>query len=169
MIWSSSDDNRVLKRCSHGIFIFDVATTPACMGYLVKEICVNIFESPSTCLRHYEEADRCIENRQAAKEKVWSTVGICEENRSDQDNTEVSRLRAHQHIAKKRETSSTDPISTLSQACRSCSRSRRLDLARIRPYAHAPGNAVAHDKDIYSDDDDPPSCSRMQMDCTRGI
>lgn len=84
------------------------------MRYLVQEIRVNIFKCPPTRLRHDEEQDRCVEDRQAAKKKIWPAVGTCEENRNDQNNTEVYRLSAHQHLALVWETSSINPIGTLS-------------------------------------------------------
>lgn len=75
---------------------------------------MDVFKSSPTSLRHDEEENHCVEDRQAAKEKIWSAVGICEENRNDENDTEVCRLRAHQHLALMWKPLSTDPIGTLS-------------------------------------------------------
>ena len=50
-------------------------------------------------LKHNEEENHCVEHRQAAKEKIWSAVGVCEENGDDQNDQEVGSLRARQHLA----------------------------------------------------------------------
>ena len=47
------------------------------------------FEFSPTSLRHDEKEDHCVEDRQAAKQKTWSAVGIGEENRDDQNDTEI--------------------------------------------------------------------------------
>lgn len=80
----------------------------------MQEIRVNIFKCSPSSLGHDEEHDRRVEDRQAAKEKIWPAVGICEENRNDQNDTEVYRLSAHQHLAHVWETSSINPVGTLS-------------------------------------------------------
>ena len=130
---------------------------------------MNIFETSPTSLGHDEEEDYCVENRQAAKEKVGPAVGIREEDWNDQNDQEVGCLEAHQHLTLIQETLSTNPIGTLSQTCRSCSRDRRLNLAWIRPYTHAPGDAVADDICIYRDDDNPSSYSSTLVYRTGGI
>ena len=50
---------------------------------------MDVFESSSTSLRQYEEENHCVEHRQAAKEKIWSAVGVCEANGDDQNDQEV--------------------------------------------------------------------------------
>ena len=60
---------------------------------------MDVFESSSTSFRHNEEEDHCVEHRQAAKEKIWSAVGVCEANGDDQNDQEVGPLTARQHLA----------------------------------------------------------------------
>ena len=60
---------------------------------------MDVFESSSTSFRHNEEEDHCVEHRQAAKKKIWSAVGVCEENGDDQNDQKVGPLKARQHLA----------------------------------------------------------------------
>lgn len=83
------------------------------MRYLVQNIRVNIFECSATSLGHDEKQNRCIDDGQATKKKIRPAIGTCEENRNDQDDTEVYGLSTHQQLDPVPETS-TNPIGTLS-------------------------------------------------------
>ena len=69
------------------------------MRYFVQEIRVNIFKCSATSLGHDEEQNHCIDDGQAAKKEIWPAVGSREENRNDQNDTEVYRLSTYQHLA----------------------------------------------------------------------
>ena len=64
----------------------------------MQEIRMDIFKCSPTSLGHDEEKDHCVDNRQAAKKKIRPAVGTREENRDDQNDTEVYRLSTYQHL-----------------------------------------------------------------------
>ena len=75
------------------------------MRYLVQEIRMNIFERSPTSLGHDEEQNHRIVDGQAAKKKIRPAIGTREENRNNENDTEVHRLSAYQHLAPVQETS----------------------------------------------------------------
>ena len=68
------------------------------MRYPVQEIRRNIFKCSATSLGHDEEQNHCVDDGQAANKEIWPADGSREENRNDQNDTEIYRPSTYQHL-----------------------------------------------------------------------